>query len=184
VRDQCLRCSSGHDRGDGRQDLPGRGGVQGRQPGGCLLRLPGYQNLGPEHDRRTDARITALVTRPFLLARPWAAPRWRASSTRYRGLAYRLTAWPRGSHLLADENATFGTPADLFIIPIIMSSACSTPRASPWRRWASTALTGVGRDRSSEDLADFAEHFYLFAHAPAARGWRTSSTRSSASSRS
>ncbi len=36
---------SGHDRGDGRQDRPGRRGVQRRQPGRRVLRIPGYATV-------------------------------------------------------------------------------------------------------------------------------------------
>jgi len=86
--------------------------------------------------------------------------------------------------LLADENATLGTPADLFIIPDHYVFRMLYSQGSPWRHWASRGATGarlrriIGRSGKPLPIISISSA----AH-PAGSGWHTSCTRCSASNR-
>jgi len=82
--------------------------------------LPADRFLPPDPARRVVARelYTAIAELPIISPHGHVDPR-----------------------LLADEDATFGTPAELFVIRITTSSGCSTRRGSRSSRWGSGRAT-------------------------------------------
>jgi len=86
--------------------------------------------------------------------------------------------------LLADENATFGSPADLFIIPDHYVFRMLYSQGVRWRPSAFPAAMGPQHRPAPADLANLCRSLLPFSRTPAESGWRMSCTRCLASSKS